>query len=750
VLSELPAEAALLVSQQAFIPGCIMMLADIAMPQEGGAGLGDFEAGAWELQQQDAQVEYQPAYANGFWRAQVNSGSAKSPSLFLAYDSLSDYEARVADGTLVQALASLLPQAASEGAPSAAAEAALSAPDPVVVASWGGELQVLLQGAPQLPVSKNSPRLRVVLVQGGQALLDQEHEVEQSDDGLRLRLPLPHSGGYALHAAAMSLYIFALNVEDERNGSLETVGNVVRSSSSVKDNGLIGSNDENGGSAGSRGSSSTQGSAPLAHLTVLLFPPAAAAELMFWVEQQQLSPELLQPLLEDMAVAIEGATAAAGGGAGAVGLVGNAAVVLSQAAEECQQARAFAESCALVECADLMAVCLPRILLMLHQVQPLAAGGVQLPAGAGARGAVVDQQFSLRPSIGEGPLGAAVMAAGAGLAAEQTSKALLSPGQPVVSALGAAERMATPAVEAGPSVSPVKSVEKGMCRDGQGVGSKQCAPAGQANSSSAVVGSESAAAGGGCQGWVFLWWCAAGAFMGWSDQQLEAAYQASRLQQRPPTWIMMGCMDLITNVLMGGRGLLHAFRVGSAWNGAWAWAWGVWHISGEIFGIMFALWILFSPKQKWRFMGLAATLHSFTASSLFWLVNIFARHSENKSIMVASFGKQPSFFYSLTLFGAVRIVLLQLSPPWLLQHATVPAVTFGIIFYSDPSFCSVMEGIPVWLQIAAVCAAAVGVVVVQEAFSRAKYIRAVASSTRSPIRSATGGPHKKTGKGSEG
>jgi hypothetical protein len=739
VLSELPAEAALLVSQQAFIPGCIMMLADIAMPQEEGAGLGDFEAGAWELQQQDAQVEYQPAYANGFWRAQVNSGIAKSTSLFLAYDSLSDYEAQVAHGTLVQALAALLPEAASEGAPSAAVEAALAAPDPVVVASWGGQLQVLLQGAPQLPVNNSGGTVRVVLVQGEQVLLDQLHEVEQSEGGLRLRLPLPVSGGCALHAAAMALYLFAPNAEDDSIGSSKAFDNVTTSSSSVSLKGLSGSNGaKEGGSAGSRGSSSTQGAAPLAHLTVLLLPPAAADELMFWVEQQQLSHELLQPLLEDMAVAIEGATAAAGG-AGAGGFVGNAATILSQSAEECQQARAFAERCALVECADLMAVCLPRILLMLHQVQPLAAGGVQLPAAAGAaREAAVDQQLAFGPTTREGTLEEAVMAPGAGLVAadDQTSKAKTKE-RPIVSALGATERMALPAAEAGPSVSPVKRVEKGKgCRDGQGVGSKQCAPAGQASSSCAVVGSETAAAaGGGCQGWVFLWWCAAGAFMGWSDQQLEAAYQASRLQRRPPTWIMMGCLDITTNVLMGGRALLHAFRVG---KGGSAWAWGAWHISGEIFGILFGLWILFSPKRQWHFTGVVATLHSLIVSLLFWLVNIFVEQSD-RSIMLAAFGKQPNLLYALTLFGAVRIVSLQLSPPWLLRHATVPAVTFSMIYYSDPSFWSVFLGVPVWLQIAAVCAAAVGVVVVQEAFSRAKYIRALASSTVRPIGSATGG-----------
>jgi hypothetical protein len=59
--------------------------------------------------------------------------------------------------------------------------------------------------------------------------------------------------------------------------------------------------------------------APLAHLTLLLLPPAQAQDLLHWVQTEHLTHQQLQPLLEDMAVAVQAAEAVAAGGVAGLG-----------------------------------------------------------------------------------------------------------------------------------------------------------------------------------------------------------------------------------------------------------------------------------------------------------------------------------------------------------------------------------------------------------------------------------------------
>ena len=859
VLTELPPGAAVLMTQQAFIPGCILMLVDMAAaPQEEGEGSdgeevldggdqqgedsgGEGEAlhevaelqqqqqqglvGVEQVQQQVQQQQQRPALVQGFWRVPISSSSARNALMFLAYASLSDFEARVNDGTLVQALAAFLP---NEGGPSggaaAGAEATHIGSDPVVVASQGGQLQVLLELPQHTSVSQSSPSssstissaIRVVLVQGQRALLDQVYEVEQLRNFMPLRLPLPcgrSSGSIAVSgsltdsAAVMALYVLpaAANARSAFHGPSSTSSSTAVTTSSGMSSGDsigIGSSSD----AGRNGVSSWSGAAPLAHLTLLQLPPSAVAELCFWVEQQGLSHELLQPLFEDMAVAVEAATAAAASG----GLcMGNAAAVWSQAAGTCQRARSVLEAYELGECADLMAICLQRVLLMQHRAQPLAAGALPAPeiapaaesraqataadctaAAAVAAGmigpaaaagrvevdAAADSSASPADAAGvaaaaaanqDGPLttdescGKVQMSAEAstGMAAAVASQLEAKQSSAVAAAISTAAGEAENAVAAaaaaaaddeviGPSklcealAAPAAKLKgaKDLHPDEKDVSSKQGVPAGSSSSrhsSTATASSGNAVAAAGWQLWVFRFGCVAGALFGWSDRAVEAAYQASRLQRRPPTWIMMGCLDVFANLLTGGRVLFYALEM---WARGGAWGWALCYMSVLAVTFAYGLWLLFCPKASWPRMGMIAIVHDLAVCLPLLAMVVVAGPSALGDILPGAFRKaQPSLAAITGLFGAVRIVLHQLPPPWLLRHAAFPAFKVWAIYSYSPELWSVAPGIPVCLQIGGICAAAVAVVVVQEAISRAKYIRAVTTRHASSSESTSAG-----------
>jgi hypothetical protein len=127
-------------------------------------------------------------------------------------------------------------------------------------------------------------------------------------------------------------------------------------------------------------------------------------------------------------------------------------------------------------------------------------------------------------------------------------------------------------------------------------------------------------------------------------------------------------------------------------------------------------------------MGPSATLHGFAVGVLSLTVVFFAEGHILMWLVPAAFGKiQPSMLYMSAYYGAVRIVLYQLPPPWLLTHAAVPPFMVWGLYSISRSLWSVAIGIPVWLQGGMICAAAVAVVVVQDAFHRVKYLRALTS-----------------------
>ena len=180
--------------------------------------------------------------------------------------------------------------------------------------------------------------------------VDQEVQAEVSGMTLSLLLQLPAANSVsqtpAAAAAAAALYVLP-----------------ARS--------LMGAGCSSSGSG--LGAAAAAAAGPLAHLKLLLLPLAAAAELVLWVEQLQPSQQQLQPLLEDMAVAIEACGAAA-----AAPQLSNAAFVWGQAAAAAAgRVLSLAHSCPQLRlCEDMMAVCCQQLLVALRRTQPLAAGAL--------------------------------------------------------------------------------------------------------------------------------------------------------------------------------------------------------------------------------------------------------------------------------------------------------------------------------------------------------------------------------------
>ena len=111
--------------------------------QEGELRHGGVDVARGAYQQQHL---HRAAYHEGTWCVDVSQGSARSALCFLAFMSISSYEAAVGDGSLLNAFAAVLScTAAQEVEEGSDVAHAGSVGDPLAVASWGGTLQLALQ-----------------------------------------------------------------------------------------------------------------------------------------------------------------------------------------------------------------------------------------------------------------------------------------------------------------------------------------------------------------------------------------------------------------------------------------------------------------------------------------------------------------------------------------------------------------------------------------------------------------------------
>ena len=530
VLAQLPPSSTTVwITQLACVPGCVLMLADVAVGEGGRYGeeeeddevLGESEDDEIELQggfevaggaslhqhQQRPQL-HRAAYHEGTWQIDVSQRSARNALCFFTFMSISSFEAAVGDGSLMNKFAAVVSRAAAQEAEQASntTQAAASGADPLVVASWGGTLQLALQlpegqeqqqhrtpGAPSSSSagrdgsSTSSKAVRLVLVQGHCVLIDQEVVAEVSGMTLSLFVQLPPMAATVCQApTAAALYVLPAGslLEEQRSSS------------------------------GTRAAVAVA-AGPLAHFTLLLLPPAAAAELLLWVDQLQLSQQQLQPLLEDMAVAVEAcgiaaaaalgpspaATAAAARPAAAAAqLPSNAALMWAQAAAA-GRVLSLAHTCPQLRlCEDMMARCCQQLLIALRRAQPLAAGG--LPSAEEA------SQLRLAASAAAVVAGVSVSTSAAGEGsgfqpegetAEEGAKVAGSGGREGASSAG-------------------KSLGESSMVLGHELG---------ADPSSGVDPAAAAAAMQPSKVWL-RWCCVLGSLVGWRDRELEAGYLAVR------------------------------------------------------------------------------------------------------------------------------------------------------------------------------------------------------------------------------
>ena len=460
----------------ACIPGCILLLATLGVLQDvnaegwggGGAEEGEDVAGEFSgtddgggsLSEDPLGLEgWEAGFENGVWNVPVSGGSARNAPFFYAFQSISAYEAKAQDGSLRAAFVAFLNRAAAAEGATPAAPAASS---PVVVGSWGAQLQLALRfpegplsqlpqhiggcssGNPSnrgLPNSSNpnsrGMAARAAIVKGHAAVLDKEvvlgrHSSHKGDLSLQLLLPSAgstHGGSGSTtkgdaSADVAALYFLPLSAAsaekvawDDGSAAAAGDGDGALGQKAVSSNALAccSTTNTHSGRVGTSGrtsvaSSSSGGNAPassacalaatpnssstsssstlfggvplepLAHLTLLLLPPAQAQELLHWVEVAKLSQQQLQPLLEDMAVAMEATAAVAAAGGGAVAGVGGLGlgaasftVVLERAAAAAGQVVCCFETYGLMLNRRAMFVCYRE--LMCARLRMQGAGG---------------------------------------------------------------------------------------------------------------------------------------------------------------------------------------------------------------------------------------------------------------------------------------------------------------------------------------------------------------------------------------
>ena len=780
VLDQLPPGVAVNITHQARVQGCIMMLVDMAAPAaaaaEAAAGdgdepgwegeLGGVDIQGWEdgndwgqepaqhpflhvegeglnLQPQQQQQQECQAYREGTWTFCVDPSSGKKALLFHSFHTISSYHAAIADGDLLEAFAVFLADAAQE-AGRCEGDAAAAASDPVVVSSWGGQLKLALQGPQEclLPAkqastsisssSSSSMNVRVVVVHGQQVALDEEVQAAARGDELSLQVELPpaSSWGGGHDPAVLAVYILP---------SAQHTSEVVQGAGSNNTTTRSGGRDVMLG--------------PLAHVTLLLLPAPAAAELLQWVELYQLSQKQLQPLLDDMALAVEAAAAAATAGA----MSGSAAMWEGAAAAAAAgRVVSVCDSYNLAACADLMAVASQQLLVALRRVEPLAAGELPPITAATVAAAMVghppqgDSSSGIKWNMWDGvadqpgapgPTGAPAAAVPEGSLATETAAA--APEALRATAAGAAEAIMETTPEAGPAGAAERSslaeaeepgmgtnsssfaataglrtagdtAEKSSTRGAAGSGTMRMAQnlskrqkgaaegrqegnAQPGSSSSRVPSTQAVLLGG----WSFWCWCVGGSLVGWSDRQLEAGYLAARVQHgsRPATWIMMGVMDVASGVVTGPRVLYNAGRGRIA---------GEVMVAGAYMPLVllpltraYGLWLLLcsrAMRHRFGFVSIISEVLKFAG----WYVQVYVggtaayaeltRHGTGKA--------QPSYQVFVFLYTAVRIVLHQLPPPWLLPYSALVAMFVWVNYQAVPELWSgVWQAVPVWVLV---------------------------------------------------
>jgi len=369
-------------------------------------------------------------------------------------------------------------------------------------------------------------------------------------------------------------------------------------------------------------------------------------------------------------------------------------MLLELAASAVERVVCVFQECRLGFCEDVMAVCKQQLLVAFRRLQPLAAGSLpsRSPSSGSIAAAESDTAAADADVCGDG--GAAVPSAGFAAGAGTAAKA---GGSKLSEAAGAA------GMESDDDGSGKLDLKEGR---GGGLGRKTRVAATAAS----------------------VWWYVRGALLGWRDEELESGYVSCRLQNssKYAFWVMMGIIDLCFHVSTASRVLLNLYSgvyvVPQLLDGA------KYFCLASLLQMVPSVWMVLCSAKWWRHVGAVAVAVELLRLTLFQVHGFVGGFSALEEIMRHATNKTSTgHAMALVLFTAVRIVLHQLPPPWLLPHALVSACVQWWVYTQTPRvWTMLLPSVALWLQLLLVCAVGVVVVVWQEAANRMKYIKGLA------------------------
>lgn len=300
----IPSADAVLVSR-VLVPGCVMLLGTVVTRRQQQQQL--------QLQQAKQQRETAAAgyFTDGIWRMQLSgtcstcngSDSKWQPAVPFKYGTVQELEAAIQDGSFAANMQTWLDNTA---AAAHACEDSYLPQEQYLVSSYGSDVHMVLQAAGQsgCSCSGGSLPVRLVLAKGNSVIVDQQPELQQVTTGYQTRAKANSSSNTweIKQRLPTSMELGGKPLSNSAVGCVLTLRLLSPQLSDSDSSGTMDSGSE-GGTAADSGQ--------YASITALLLPQAAAAEAQAWIQRNKVSQKRLQPLLRDMAVALQAAGMAA-------------------------------------------------------------------------------------------------------------------------------------------------------------------------------------------------------------------------------------------------------------------------------------------------------------------------------------------------------------------------------------------------------------------------------------------------------
>jgi hypothetical protein len=294
----------------------------------------------------DQQRQQQrPAVQGAAWQVELGGGCSSAG----AYETLDMVVAAAEDGSLQAGIATWLASLASTATPAetaaAAAPTAIPCQESYVICSWGSEVELAARLLHPYS-SKGAQQLRLVLTRGSTVIFDREQALQQpcaDSNAWQVKLQLPSSCGDSTRSNKAGSGSGWVSAAHDSTGSSPSMCSMQQHDLAVLSLYMLpadaAARDATPArrSSGSSSTSNTSGSAakalsaakataaarphvpanqepfaPLAHVSLLMLPSAAAQELTEWLHHHGLTQQQLRPVLADLAVAVEAWSMACG------------------------------------------------------------------------------------------------------------------------------------------------------------------------------------------------------------------------------------------------------------------------------------------------------------------------------------------------------------------------------------------------------------------------------------------------------